>query len=69
MMGAAGGLVRLAAHAALVGVPPLRVLAITDPLEARLLSEVVRIAQERRLDEHRHLAVEIANAVGKLFRR
>lgn len=51
-----------------LGLDPLRFIETTDPLERVLMSELAKgIWEQKKILDH-NLAVEIANAVGKLFK-
>lgn len=58
----------LAASASLLGFDPRRVLETDNPSELLVIRAVVDKAAQLREQLDRSLAVEIANAVGKLFR-
>jgi hypothetical protein len=67
--GGSTAVVHNAAYVAFFGLDPIKYLNLSDPVERALYQEVAtRLKELHEIRDH-NLAVEIANQVGRLFKR
>jgi hypothetical protein len=60
--------VELAGYLCAIGLPGLRVLTSSDPVELIYLSAVAEVVARRRQEERKALAVEVINALSRAMK-